>query len=406
MLAFFASLFALAAAQETSRSDDACLLQRRHQVSKSVDFPMPQEGRPEACQHRTYDLKHMPTVSVVIPYLHENYTLIERTVGSLLANTPAELLDQILLVDDANDEGWSYAEALQALHPKVAVHRNTARQGLIKAKVTGAAATTSPVIVFLEPHCIANKQWLEPMLDQLLAQPKSVAVPVIDIIPEENTDQYTYVDSFYGGFDWKLEFGWKGTAGERNSSWKAGDAFAMPTLSGGIFAIKRDWWEQSGTYDSQMTEWGGEQIEMSLRLWRCGGSIVTLPCARVGHMFRKSRPYKFHGEALYRNNKRVAAVWLENHVADAAEADSFTFSDLSGAGSITDRAALKKRLGCKSMDWYLKNVYPELKSLEKATETQEVSEGPTVSLEGERDQEDAAAMEEEEKAAEDQAEEH
>jgi len=302
----------------------------------------------------------MPTVSVVIPYLHENFELIEHTVGSLLKNTPPELLDQILFVDDANDEAHSYTAALRALHPKVAVHRNENRQGLIKAKVTGASVTTSPVIVFLEPHCIANRQWLEPLLMQLAAEPQSVAVPVIDIIPEKRTNEYDYVDSLYGGFDWTLTFNWAGTAQSRNSSWKEPEPFAMPTLSGGLFAITRDWWERSGTYDSQMTEWGGEQIEMSLRMWRCGGAIRALPCSRVGHMFREARPYKFHTEAYYRNNRRVAAVWLENHVADAAKADKNQFGDLSGIGSIDERLALKKRLGCKDMDWYLKNVYPEL----------------------------------------------
>jgi len=300
----------------------------------------------------------MPTVSVVIPYLHENFTLIERTVGSLLANTPPELLDQILFVDDANAEAFSYAEKLRALHPKVAVHRNKKRQGLIKAKVTGAALTTSPVIVFLEPHCIANRQWLEPLLVQLAAEPSSVAVPVIDIIPEENTNKYTYISPMYGGFDWQLTFNWGDTVQARNSSWVETDPFPMPALSGGLFAITREWWQKSGTYDAQMTEWGGEHIEMSLRMWRCGGRIEIVPCSRIGHVFRARNPYVVHPKQVVVNQKRAALVWLDEHLEDYyRENPQARHMDV---GDVTERLELKKKLNCKSIDWYVKNVYPEL----------------------------------------------
>jgi polypeptide N-acetylgalactosaminyltransferase len=349
--------------------DGTCLLQQKSRLAKHsyhdaamIDFPIPREGRPHACRNRMYDVRHLPTVSVIIPYLHENYTLIKHTVGSLIANTPPELLDEILFIDDANDRSHSYTQELLALHPKVKIHRNEQRQGLIKAKVTGASVTSSPVLVFFEPHCIANKQWLEPLLEQLATDTRSVAVPIIDIIPEHNTNAYEYISPMYGGFDWRLTFTWSDTVRARNSSWKEPDPFPMPALSGGIFAIRRDWWERSGTYDSQMTEWGSENIEQSLRMWRCGGSLISLPCSRVGHMFRGKRPYSFHSEASFRNNKRLAAVWLENHVSDVAKADPDQFGDLSAAGNIEERLALKKDLGCKSMDWYIDNVYPELKS--------------------------------------------
>jgi len=276
-------------------------------------------------------------------------------------------LDEILMVDDANDEKNSYAKKLHALHPKVKVHRNIKRQGLIKAKVTGAAMTSSPVIVFLEPHCIANKQWVEPLLAQLAADPQSVAVPIIDVIPEANTNLYEYIEPMVGGFDWNLVFNWGDTIRNRNASHKEPDPYPMPALSGGLFAITREWWERSGTYDTQMIEWGGENIEQSLRLWRCGGSLIGVPCSRVGHMFRKSRPYTFHAGASRKNNDRLAAVWLENHIADAVRSDPNQFLDLTPAGDISDRLALKKRLGCKSMDWYLKNVFPELKAKKRST---------------------------------------
>eukprot|EP00443_Scrippsiella_acuminata_P045543 CAMPEP_0115343600 /NCGR_PEP_ID=MMETSP0270-20121206/92823_1 /TAXON_ID=71861 /ORGANISM="Scrippsiella trochoidea, Strain CCMP3099" /LENGTH=326 /DNA_ID=CAMNT_0002765245 /DNA_START=275 /DNA_END=1256 /DNA_ORIENTATION=- len=325
---------------------------------------MPKEERPMECIGRQYDISTMPSVSVIIPYLQEDLRLLDKTLGSLLANTPPELLDMILLVDDGNDANHSFADDLVDLHPKVRVHRNSERQGLIKAKVTGASHTESPVIIFMEPHCIANRQWLEPLLERLMDSPRRVVVPVIDIIPEDYTDLYEYVPGMYGGFGWDLEFKWAGTAQERNASYHTPDPFPMPCLSGGILALRRDWWEMSGEYDDEMQEWGSEHIEMSLRSWRCGAGGEAVPCSRIGHMFRKARPYPFHGEASNRNKKRLISVWFENYADRVFEVEPH-LRDMSDLGDVSARIAIKEKLGCESMDWYVQNVYPELEKEKK-----------------------------------------
>lgn len=49
-------------------------------------------------------------------------------------------------------------------------------------------------------------------------------------------------------------------------------------------------WEESGKYDPGMLEWGGENIEQSMRVWMCGGEIYVARDSLVGHIF--SRPAK------------------------------------------------------------------------------------------------------------------
>ncbi len=55
----------------------------------------------------------------------------------------------------------------------------------------------------------------------------------------------------------------------------------------------------------------------------------------------------------------MVAVWLDEY-ADRVYARQPALRDKAGMGDVSDRLALKSRLKCKSMTWYVKNVYPEL----------------------------------------------
>ena len=48
----------------------------------------------------------------------------------------------------------------------------------------------------------------------------------------------------------------------------------------------------------------------------CGGTLEVHPCSHVGHVFRKTFPYRFDGniEKIFKKNHvRLAEVWLDDY---------------------------------------------------------------------------------------------
>jgi polypeptide N-acetylgalactosaminyltransferase len=113
-----------------------------------------------------------------------------------------------------------------------------------------------------------------------------------------------------------------------------------------------------------METWGGENIEMSIRLWTCGGRILAIPCSHVGHVFRQKTPYKFKTKdpraTIAANLNRVAEVWMDKyqHVYYAVSGNR-----KYGVGNETlleERKQFRKDHKCKSFQWYTENKFYDL----------------------------------------------
>ncbi|KAM3671241.1 polypeptide N-acetylgalactosaminyltransferase 18 isoform X4 [Ammospiza nelsoni] len=272
--------------------------------------------RPSACRNLTFP-ESLPEVSIVFIFVNEALSVILRSIHSAIDRTPAHLLKEIILVDD-NSNNEELKEKLQKYVDEVNAHkpgfikvvRHSKQEGLIRSRVSGWRAATAPVVALFDAHVEFNVGWAEPVLTRIKENRKRVISPSFDNIKYDNFEIEEYPLSAQG-FDWEL---WCRYLNPPKSWWKLENTTApirSPALIG-CFIVDREYFQEIGLLDEGMEVYGGENVELGIRVWQCGGSVEVLPCSRIAHIERAHKPYTEDLTAHVRRNAlRVAEVWMD-----------------------------------------------------------------------------------------------
>lgn len=213
----------------------------------------------------------MPNTTVIIVFHNEAWSTLIRTIWSIINRSPRLLLHEILLVDDASDHpqlGADLDAYVAQLPVPTRVLRQRERYGLIQARLMGAAVATGQTMTFLDAHCECTDGWLPPLLARVAANRRTVPSPTIDIISDDTFELKAITQSTYGGFSQKFVFSWVDVP---QREWLRIGAdrtqpLHQPTMAGGLFTIDREFFYEIGAYDEGMLIWGGENMELSLRV--------------------------------------------------------------------------------------------------------------------------------------------
>ncbi|KAL5012727.1 hypothetical protein ScPMuIL_011278 [Solemya velum] len=308
------------------------------------------------CKLKKY-WNHLPNASVIVPFHNEHWTTLLRTAVSVINRAPKHLIHEVILVDDFSTKEFlkkPLDDYVKEHFTNVKVVHATKREGLIRTRLLGAKHATGEVLIFLDSHCEANINWLPPLLDPIADDYRTVVCPFIDVIDFENFAYRAQDEGARGAFDW--EFFYKRLPLLEEDLKHPAEPFRSPVMAGGLFAISAKWFWELGGYDPGLDIWGGEQYELSFKLWQCGGRMVDTACSRIGHIYRKFAPFPNPGigDFVGKNYRRVAETWMDEY-AEYLYKRRPHYRNID-PGDLTKQIAIRKKLNCKPFDWFMKEV--------------------------------------------------
>jgi GT2 family glycosyltransferase len=283
----------------------------------------------------------LQSISVVIISRNEGAEL-EATVRALTRTLPRRCRELIVVDDGSTDDSMAFLRA----HREVRVVRASGI-GVANARNLGASHATRDAILFCDAHMRMPANWHRKLLEPLETPSVGAVAPGIYSVTQPKRRGFGL---YLSGPD--LRARWKPHPGPAPAP--------VPILPGCFLAMRREVFEATGGFDPGMRQLGGNDNELSLRLWLLGYELLVVPAVEAGHLFRTRIPFDATWAAVVHNRLRTAFVHFRQEriarVVDALRAYEAFPSGLAmtagAGGDVFARRALLHSQRRRSDDWF------------------------------------------------------
>lgn len=236
----------------------------------------------------------MAQLSFVLPVYNEGPRLCQTLAA--IRDTVNVNYEVVVVNDGSNDSGCDALRTGPPPFENVTLVDLPQRQGVAHARNLGAAHATAPILIAMDAHCIPREGWLNKLLEELHRPGVGIVAPRIS--SAENPSVTTFGLTIR---DRELGVEWLHQRAQR--------PYPVPLVGCACMVMTREFFDAAGGFDA-MRSYGMEDVELCIRAWLLGYSVIMVPGADVAHWFKKDPfPVGWH-DHLY-NRLRTAVLHFD-----------------------------------------------------------------------------------------------
>lgn len=255
-------------------------------VSPDTVGRLRQRYGPETSKHHPHvSDEDLPSISVVVPTVHRNASLLLRTVRSLCELDYPDF--EILVVDNRPGELDPPMPDLSDM-ARVRVVAE-AQSGTSAARNRGVAESLNDIVAFTDDDAVVDRHWLKALGEVFVGSPHVDGVSGLVLPSEIDSPPQLWFEEFYGGFN--HSFGAEVLDLEHRSEFGALFPYSPAMYGAGCnMAFRRQVLQGLGGFPTALGPGtparGGEDLAVCIESVLRGGRYAFAPSALVRHTHR------------------------------------------------------------------------------------------------------------------------